>query len=38
MNFTFTFTFIGAVSCLKLSGVDGNRVGQFHECGKIVLK
>ena len=31
MNFTFTFTFIGEVSGLNLSGVDGNRVGQFHE-------
>jgi len=37
-TFTFTFTFIAKVSGLKLSGVDGNRVGQFNECGKTVLK
>jgi hypothetical protein len=27
MNFTFTFTFIGEESGLKLSGVDSNRAG-----------
>jgi len=36
--FTLTFSFIGEESGLKLSGVDGNHVGQFHECRKLVLK
>jgi hypothetical protein len=30
--------FISEVTGLKLSGVEGNRVGQFHESRKIVLQ
>ena len=37
-SMNFTFTFIGEVSGLKLSGVYGNRIGQFDECRKVVLK